>query len=91
MRRAARTDNNQKEIVKYIRSIGGLVLHLHTLKNCCDILVGFRGVIYLFEIKNGAKNKKKLTQGEVEFLRDWIGYSLHVITGIEDVKRILKP
>lgn len=89
MRRAARTDANQTEIVEYIRSIGGLVLHLHTLKNCCDLLVGFRGDIHLFEIKTD--DRKKLTQGEAQFFEDWMGYSLHVITGIEDVKRILKP
>ena len=87
MRRDARTDGNQKAIVEYIRSIGGLVLHLHALKNCCDILVGFRGVIYLFEIKNGAK--KKLTQGEAEFFREWMGYNLHVVAGIEDVNKAL--
>ena len=87
MRRDARTDGNQKAIVEYIRSIGGLVLHLHALKNCCDILVGFRGVIYLFEIKNGAK--KKLTPGEAEFFREWMGYNLHVVAGIEDVNKVL--
>ena len=76
-------------MVEYIRSIGGLVLHLHTLKKCCDLLVGFRGELYLFELKNG--RRKKLTPGEAQFFEDWMGYSLHVITGIEDVKRILKP
>ena len=44
MRRIARVDRNQAEIVQALRSMGATVQHLHTIgKGCPDILVGFGG------------------------------------------------
>ena len=47
-RRAARTDNNQTEIVKALRSIPGVSVEL----NHDDIIVGRNGVTYWYEIKS---------------------------------------
>ena len=57
MRRNAKVDLNQPELVKQIRSLGGYVLHCHQLKNAFDILVGYNGNLYIIEIKNDAKGK----------------------------------
>ena len=47
-----RVDMNQPEIVADLRGIGATVQHLHMVgKGCPDILVGFRGNNWLFEIK----------------------------------------
>ena len=55
LRTAANVDNNQKKIVTALRRIGAKVLHTHQLKNCCDLMVGFRGKWYPMEIKDGSK------------------------------------
>lgn len=92
MQRRSKVDKNQAEIVARLRAHGCQVLHLHQLKNCCDLLVGHNGNLYLFEIKDGSKPKsqRKLTEGEAQFFKDWMGYELHVVESIEDCNRILK-
>jgi len=55
LRRAANVDKNQKLIVSALRRVGAKVLHTHQLKNCCDLMVGFRGKWFPMEIKDGNK------------------------------------
>ena len=62
--RIAKVDKNQPLIVSQIREMGGYVLHIHQLKNAFDILVGYKGNLYIIEIKNNAKGK--LTEGETK-------------------------
>ena len=90
--RAAKVDGNQKHIVDFLRRSGCKVLHLHTLKNCCDLLVGYRGKLYLFEVKDGDKpaSQRKLTKGEQSFFDEWQGYPLHVVTSIFEASEILE-
>ena len=92
MRRAAKIDTNQTDIVQWLRRNGCNVLHLHTLKNCCDLLVGYKGKLYLFEVKDGNKpeSQRKLTKGEQKFFDDWKGYPLHVVTNYFDCAEILE-
>jgi hypothetical protein len=75
MRRIARIDGNQKQIVEQLRRLGVTVLHTYQLKNCFDILVGYEGKNYAFEIKDGSKPKsaRKLTEGEQKFFDGWLG------------------
>ncbi len=71
MRRAAKVDGNQKEIVTALKRVGALVLHTHQLKNCFDILVAFRGKLYCMEIKDPEQppSARRLTEGEETFKR----------------------
>ena len=76
MRRIARVDRNQAEIVQALRSMGATVQHLHTIgKGCPDILVGFGGKNYLMEIKDGSKppSKQLLTPREIAWHQSWQG------------------
>ena len=67
---AKRTDRNQREIVEALRAMGASVQDLHTIGHGCgDILIGWRGVNLLAEVKNG---KAKLTPDEKEFHRQWL-------------------
>lgn len=71
MRIRARTDVNQASIVKGLRGIGASVAILAQIGNGIpDLLVGFRGKNFLFEIKDGDKpaSQKKLTADEKIFL-----------------------
>lgn len=77
MRRAARVDRNQPEIVKTFRSLGATVQPLHTIgKGCPDIVVGYRGRNYLVEIKDGTlpPSKRALTSDELMWHATWEGH-----------------
>ena len=89
MRRNAKVDENQPEIVDKIRKMGGYVLHIHQLKNAFDILVGYNGRLYIIEIKKDGKSK--LTQGELECAYGFesVGVKYHVIYCIEQFLEII--
>ena len=74
-RRAARVDDNQREVVALFRKLGWYVLNISQLKNCCDIIVSKNGRTVAIEIKDGAKpaNQRKLSEGEDKFRREWQG------------------
>ena len=83
MIRAAKIDNNHKEIVNKLRQFPGIsVISVAQLKNFCDICVGFKGKNYLYEIK--CNKKKKLTQGELHFQFIWRGH-IKTITSAEEI------
>lgn len=76
MPRKARVDANQADVVSSLRAIGATVQHLHDVgQGCPDILVGFRGVNYAVEIKDGSKppSQRKLTPQQVEWHESWKG------------------
>lgn len=75
MKRAARVDRNQPEIVELFRKLGWTVLILSQLKNCCDICVSKNGRTIMIEIKDGEKkpSQQKLTEGEIKFKDNWQG------------------
>lgn len=76
MRRAARTDANQEAIVAALRAMGCSVLSLAAVgKGCPDLLVGFRGVNTLIEVKDGSKppSRRALTDDEARFIAEWRG------------------
>lgn len=91
--RAKKVDANQKHVMKLCRQIPGLsVVSIHTVgKGVPDLLVGFRGVNYLVELKDGAKVKsaKKLTPDEEEFHANWKG-QVCVAESIDDILKIIK-
>lgn len=76
-RRAAKVDNNQGEIVKALRQIPGVTVET----SHDDILVGYRGITYWFEIKtedtvgvdgNVRESAKKDSQKMLE--AEWRGH-----------------
>ena len=76
MRRAARTDVNQAEIVKCLRAAGCSVQSLATVgQGCPDLLVGAHGINFLLEVKNAkqAPSARKLTPYEELWHRQWRG------------------
>ena len=91
MRRAAKVDANQAEIVCALRAIGCCVVSTAPLGNGVpDILVttpcGKR--TFLVEIKDGAKppSARKLTPDEAAFHASWLG-ELYVVESVEDAIR----
>ena len=89
MRRAARIDANQQEIVKALQSIGCSVAPLSTVGNGMpDLLVGARGVNYLLECKDGDKppSERKLTPDQERWHAAWKGQTA-VVYCVEDALR----
>lgn len=86
MRHIARVDGNHREIVDGLRNVGASVQSLATIgKGCPDILVGFRGVNYVMEIKDGSKppSGRKLTPDEGKWHLTWRG-QVCVVESLQD-------
>lgn len=82
MRRAAKTDSNQRQIVAALRQIGADV---YDIKKPVDLAVGFRGRTVLLEIKN-VDGRNRLTKAQEEFFHTYRGEAYIV----QDVSQALK-
>ena len=93
MRTAARVDSNQPGIVRILRSLGAHVLVMSQLKNAFDLLVGYRGVLYIVEIKDGDKplSKQMLTEGELRTKEAFnrVGVSYNIITTVDEAIKLI--
>ena len=104
MRRAAKTDRNQAEIVKALRAVGCSVQPLHAVgKGCPDILVGVpeRSAVHSFfrprknlilEIKDGAKSpsERQLTPDQVKWHAAWRGAPVIVVENVDQALEAVK-
>ena len=91
MRRAARVDANQPEIVAALRRCGCTVQSLAMVgKGCPDLLVGFRGQNVLLEVKDGAKppSRRRLTPDETTWHASWRGQVV-TVASIEDALNVI--
>lgn len=93
MRKAARVDANQEQVVSALRGLGATVQSLAaTGKGVPDLLVGYRSKNYLLEVKDGRKppSERKLTPDQEIWHEAWKG-TVHVVnTPTEAVKVILE-
>jgi len=83
MRRAAKRDDNEKEIVVALRKAGAYVSFID---EPCDLIVGYQGKTILLEVKDGNKppSARKLTPNEQKFHDEWTGGELYVVTCVDD-------
>lgn len=91
MRRAAKIDANQPEIVRALRQAGASVRSTAALgKGFPDICVGWRGENFLMEVKDGGKqpSKRKLTPDEERFAEVWKGQVV-VVETVKDALRVI--
>ena len=86
MRRAARVDANQAEIVETLRAYGASVFSLAAVGcGCPDLVVGIGGHTHLVEVKNRSRwpSDGKLRQGQVEWHATWRGAAVTVLASAE--------
>lgn len=83
MRRAAKVDANQPEIVEALRMIPGVTVY--NTKLPLDLAIGFRGRTYLCEVKT---DEGQLTRAQKQFLRTWTGHAA-VVRSLSDVLTVL--
>ena len=81
MRRAAKRDANEPDIVKALRDIG---VQVEILNKPLDLLICHRGETALMEVKN--PDGGSLTKDQVEFIARWPG-KIHVV---ETVRQALE-
>jgi hypothetical protein len=84
MRRAARVDANQAEIVKALRDAGAYVWIIGLP---VDLLVGYNNHTFLVEVKDGPR--KRLTALQQDFFYNWSGSTLARIDGPEAALRMI--
>lgn len=92
MRRfAAAADGNQKSIVQALRDVGATVAPCHMVgAGFPDLVVGFRGVNYMIEVKDPMqpKHRHELTPAQVDFHRDWQG-KISIAFTVSDALQII--
>lgn len=89
--RAKKVDVNQFFIVATLRKMGMSVQSLASVGNGCpDLLVGYQGVNYLMEVKDGDKppSAQKLTIDQTHWHSAWKGV-VHVVTSPEDAMVVM--
>jgi hypothetical protein len=84
IRRAARVDANQAQIVSALRAAGAYVWIIGLP---VDLLVGYKNQTFLVEIKNGPR--KRLTALQEDFFANWSGSTLARIDGPEAALRMI--
>ena len=93
MRRAARIDRNQPEIIEALRKLGASVQPLHNAGDGIpDLLVGFQGANFLIEVKDGERvpSARKLTPCQVQWHHEWLGQAAIVTSTEEAIALISK-
>ena len=92
MRRAAKVDANQEQIVQVLRAAGATVQSLAGVgKGVPDLLVGYQGKTLLMEVKDGrlAPSARRLTEDQLVWHGAWRGGPLAVVDGVDAALRAL--
>jgi hypothetical protein len=85
MRRAAKIDANQPEIVNALRAVGAQVFSLAAVgQGIHDLLVGYRDSTVLIEVKDGSKppSARQLTDDQIEWHAAWRGGRCVVVSNV---------
>jgi Holliday junction resolvase len=86
MRRAAKVDANQGEIVEALRKAGASVQSLASIGRGCPDLVAAKGAqCWLIEVKG---DKGKLTPDQVEWIANWRG-AVHIVRTVDDALQLV--
>ena len=85
MRRAARVDANQEQVVSALRAAGAYVWSIGLP---VDLLVGYKGCTVLMEVKDGPR--KRLTPLQEAFFAKWEGGTVSRVDGPEAALNVLK-
>lgn len=98
MRRAAKVDRNQGEVVAALRKAGATVQSLAAVGfGCPDLLVGFQGKTMLMEIKDGSRppSARALTPDQIAWHLQWQGVPVAVVNdakeALEELRRTTRP
>lgn len=90
MRRAARRDANEPEVIAALRGAGAYVKQIND-EGSFDLLCWHQGRTLLLEVKDGSKppSARTLTDAEQKFHNEWPGANLHIVTSPQEALDIL--
>ena len=92
MRRAAKVDDNQGSITAYLEQRPGVSWHSTAMvaNGFPDLVIGYRGINELWEIKDGSKpsSAQRLTRKEYLFHERWRG-SVFIVRSVQDAEERL--
>jgi hypothetical protein len=91
MRRAARRDNGEQDIIKAMRAEGAFVKVIND-EGTFDLLCWYNGRTLLLEIKDGSKppSARRLTPAEQKFHDEWPGDNLYIVNSVEEAIALLR-
>ena len=92
MRRAAKVDQNQDQVVSALRAAGAKVQSLAAVgKGVPDLLCLYEGTFYLIEVKDGQKppSQRKLTEDQVKWHGEWKSAFLGVVENPEQALKFI--
>jgi hypothetical protein len=91
MRRAARRDDNERDIIKAMRECGAFVKAVND-EGAFDLLVWYNGHTLLLEVKDGSKppSARRLTDAEQKFHDEWPGNNLYIVNSVQEALDLLK-
>ena len=92
IRRASRVDGNQAQIVEELRKLGATVAVTSMVgAGFPDLVVGFGGRNFLFEVKDPEKSpsKRGLTADQVEWHLEWRG-QVAVIHDLSEALEVMR-
>lgn len=84
-----RPDTNQKKIIQALRDIGAVVF---LIGRPFDLLVGFRGELFLLEVKNPDGEDKLYDSQKKDIIKlNLVGVEVHVVRSREEAIRVCTP
>ena len=92
MRRAAKIDANQTQVVQALRAAGATVQSLAAVgQGVPDLLVGFQGQTLLMEVKDGRKppSARQLNEQQLTWHGGWRGGPVAIVDGPDAALRML--
>ena len=92
MRRRGRLDKNHAEIVSVLRRCCSVVSTAGVGNGFPDLVVGFRNVTHLLEIKDGEKipSKRRLTDDESTWHARWQGERVYIVESVRDADALVR-
>jgi hypothetical protein len=90
MRRAARRDAGEQDIIKAMREAGAYVKVIND-EGLFDLLVSYRGKTLMIEVKDGTKppSARRLTDAEQKFHDEWPGSDLYIVNSVDEALALL--
>ena len=90
MRRAARRDDGEREIIDALRKAGAYVKQVND-EGLADLLVWHGGRTLILEVKDGKKppSARKLTEAEQKFHNEWPGDNLFIVNSVEEALKVI--
>lgn len=86
-----KADNNQPDLVRYLRSLGATFQHTHQVAGALDGIVGYAGIDQRVEIKDPSKapSARKLTEKEQETFDEWKGRKPIILETYQDCLELI--